>query len=92
MSTNGTYRDPELLAKLTDFRMPFGKYSKTLLIDLSLSYLNWFSKNGFPRGELGQLMRVVHDVKLGGMEHLFENIRAPHTRHVPDSFNNTKIK
>ena len=75
MSTKGTYDDPELIAKLTEFRMPFGKHSKMLLIDLPLTYLNWFSTIGFPRGELGQLMRIVHEIKSGDMEHLFDNIR-----------------
>jgi hypothetical protein len=65
--------------------MPFGKHSKILLIDLPLAYLNWFSKIGFPKGELGQLMRVVHDVKAGGMEHLFEKIRTTQENHASDS-------
>ena len=92
MSTKGAYNDPELMAKLTNFHMPFGKHSKTLLIDLPLSYLNWFSKIGFPRGELGELMRIVHDVKSGDMEHLFENIRTLQAHHTPDSANHSKIK
>ena len=61
-----------------------------LSIDLSLAYLNWFSKIAFPRGELGQLMRVVHDVTSGVMEHLFENIHTLQAHHVPDSANNEK--
>ena len=75
MSIKGTYGDPDLIVKLAKFRMPFGKHSKTFLIDLPLSYLDWFFKKGFPQGELGQLMRIVHEIKSGGMEHLFENIR-----------------
>ena len=77
MSTKGTYGDPDLMIKLSKFRMPFGKHAEMLLIDLPLAYLNWFSNAGFPAGELGGLMRIVHDVKSGGMEHLFENIRIP---------------
>ena len=85
MSTKGTYNDPDLMAKLTNYQMPFGKHSKTLLIDLPLTYLNWFSRIGFPRGELGELMRVVHDVKSGDMEHLFENIRTLQAYPAPES-------
>ena len=84
MSTKGTYDDPEVIAKLTEFRMPFGKHSKMLLIDLPLTYLNWFSTIGFPRGELGQLMRIVHEIKSGDMEHLFDNIRAVQQNDVHD--------
>jgi uncharacterized protein (DUF3820 family) len=75
MSFKGTYGDPELTVKLVSFCMPFGKHAKTLLIDLPVSYLNWFSKKGFPQGELGQLMRIVHEVKAGDMEYLFDGIR-----------------
>jgi len=75
MSLKGTYGDPDLINKLVNFDMPFGKHSKMLLIDLPVKYLEWFSKKGFPQGELGQLMRIVHDVKSGGMEHLFDGIR-----------------
>ena len=78
MIVPGTYSDPELLFKLANFRMPFGKHSKTLLIDLPLNYLDWFSKKGFPQGELGQLMRIVHETKSDDMEHLFDHIRKKH--------------
>ena len=72
----GSYGDPELLFKLSKFRMPFGKHSDILLIDLPLKYLDWFFKTGFPQGELGQLMRIVHEIKSGGMEHLFDTLRS----------------
>lgn len=90
MSTKGTYDDPELIAKLTDSRMPFGKHSKMLLIDLPMTYLNWFSRIGFPRGELGQLMRVVYDIKSQDMEHLLENVRALPVNHVHNLNDNNK--
>ena len=88
MSIKGTYGDPDLLEKLASYRMPFGKHNKTLLIDLPVSYLGWFSRAGFPDGELGQLMRIVHDVKSANMYHLFDNIRFLQTNHVTDSANN----
>ncbi len=75
MSIDGTYGDPKLLFKLARYRMPFGKHSNVLLIDLPLSYLNWFSKNGFPQSELGELMRIVHETKRDGMEDLFQPLR-----------------
>jgi uncharacterized protein (DUF3820 family) len=85
MSIKGTYGDPDLMVRLGKFCMPFGKHSKILLIDLPLTYLEWFSKKGFPRGELGQLMRIVHDIKSGGMEHLFDDVRNSHPSPGPDS-------
>lgn len=75
MSLKGTYGDPELMVKLANYRMPFGKHNDTLLIDLPLDYLGWFSKKGFPNGELGQLMRIVHETKVDGMDVFFESMR-----------------
>ena len=60
--------------------MPFGKHAKTLLIDLPVAYLEWFSQKGFPQGELGRLMRIVHEVKAGDMENLFDGIREMRQR------------
>lgn len=78
MSIKGTYADPDLMFKLSSYRMPFGKHSKTLLIDLPLAYLSWFSKKGFPQGELGQLMRIVHETKTDGLEYFFDDMRKKH--------------
>lgn len=75
MTKNGTYNDPALKTKLAEYRMPFGKHSKMLLIDLPLDYLSWFYRIGFPKGELGQLMQIVYDLKTGHMENLIDNIR-----------------
>jgi len=75
VSIKGTYSDPDLIFKLSTFRMPFGKYAKQLLIDLPLPYLTWFSRQGFPAGELGQLMRIVHETKIDGLEQFFDLMR-----------------
>ncbi len=75
MSIKGTYGDPRLIYKLTHYRMPFGKHSNRLLIDLPQSYLQWFAKKGFPQSELGELMRIVHETRADGMEHLLERLR-----------------
>lgn len=75
MNIQGTYSDPDLIFKLSTFRMPFGKYEKNLLIDLPLPYLSWFSRQGFPTGELGELMRIVHETKTDGLEQFFDIMR-----------------
>lgn len=55
--------------------MPFGKYKDWLLIDLPEPYVMWFSREGFPKGKLGEMLRVVYEVKLNGLEYLFDEIR-----------------
>ena len=39
--------DPEVLIKLANTRMPFGKYKDQRLIDLPEPYVVWFSQKGF---------------------------------------------
>ena len=55
--------------------MPFGKYNNRLLIDLPEPYVVWFANKGFPNGELGKMMRIVHEIKINGLEYLFEPLR-----------------
>ena len=73
----GSYSDPRLIYKLGNYRMPYGKHRDLLLIDLPQSYLDWLANNGFPQGELGELMRIVHETRANGMEHFFEAMRKP---------------
>ena len=58
--------------KLANCRMPFGKYANKLLIDIPEEYFLWFSKKGFPRGELGQYMLMMLEIKTNGLEYLFD--------------------
>lgn len=67
--------DPELLLKLARTKMPFGRYKDRLLIDLPEPYLVWFSQNGFPKGQLGEMLRIVYEIKLNGLEYLFKPLR-----------------
>jgi len=67
--------DPQLLLKLVRYRMPFGKYANRLLIDLPEPYVVWFANKGFPHGELGEMLRIVHEVKVNGLEYLFKPLR-----------------
>lgn len=50
--------------------MPFGRFAGTPLIDLPEPYLVWFHREGFPRGQLGQRMALVHEIKVNGLEKL----------------------
>ena len=67
--------DPAELLKLAGYRMPFGKYSNRLLIDLPEPYVVWFANKGFPQGELGKMLRMVYEIKINGLEYLFEPLR-----------------
>ncbi|MCF6191174.1 MAG: DUF3820 family protein [Cocleimonas sp.] len=67
--------DPELLLKLSKYKMPFGKHKGLLLIDLPEPYVVWFAGEGLPDGELGKLLGIVHTIKVNGLEYLFEPLR-----------------
>jgi len=66
---------PEFLLEISKTRMPFGKYKDRLLIDLPEPYVMWFSREGFPKGKLGEMLRVVYEVKLNGLEYLFDGLK-----------------
>jgi hypothetical protein len=70
-----TIPNPEILLKLAKTRMPFGKYRGRLLIDLPEPYVVWFSKKGFPEGELGRMLGIVYEVKVNGLDYLFKPLR-----------------
>lgn len=70
--------EAEQLLELARMKMPFGKYTGRLLIDLPEPYVVWFSQNGFPRGKLGEMLRIVYEIKTNGLEYLFDPIRPPH--------------
>ena len=67
--------DPESLIKIANWKMPFGKYEGYRLISLPEAYLVWFHKNGFPEGELGQLLGLLYEIKLNGLEHLIHPLK-----------------
>ena len=73
---SGLISDPELLLKLAKYKMPFGKFKGSLLIDLPEPYVVWFSGEGFPDGELGKLLGIVYTIKVNGLEYLFKPLRG----------------
>ena len=68
--TEVAFDDPEYLVRLANARMPFGKYTGRLLIDLPEAYVVWFSRKGYPQGELGELLASLYAVKENGLEPL----------------------
>jgi uncharacterized protein (DUF3820 family) len=67
--------DPDLLIQLVKMKMPFGKYKDKLLCDLPVSYLEWFNREGFPKNKLGQLLEIMYEIKLNGLEGLLTPLK-----------------
>lgn len=67
--------DHEALLELAGMRMPFGKHQGQLLIDLPEPYVVWFAQQGFPEGKLGTMLRAVYEIKVNGLEFLFDPLR-----------------
>ena len=70
------FEKKEILIKLAQMRMPFGKYANRLLMELPEPYLIWFSHKGFPKGELGELMALMLEIKTNGLEYLLRPLKA----------------
>ena len=67
--------NPEDLQKLVTLRMPFGKHQGTVLADLPGNYLNWFAREGFPKGELGRLLQLMFEIDHNGLRQLLAPLR-----------------
>ena len=62
--------NPDDLLLLLQREMPFGKYKGRLIADLPGNYLNWFAREGFPPGELGRLLALMHEIDHNGLADL----------------------
>ncbi|HIF9536269.1 TPA: DUF3820 family protein [Photobacterium damselae] len=66
----------EHLVKLANTKMPFGKYSGRVIIDLPEEYLLWFAnKKQFPSGELGNLMQLCLALKIEGLDSVVKPLK-----------------
>ena len=65
----------EDLQKLVTFVMPYGKYTGRVIADLPGHYLNWFAREGFPTGELGQLLALMQEIDHNGLKSLLDPLR-----------------
>jgi uncharacterized protein (DUF3820 family) len=63
------------LVNLAQARMPFGKDRGRRLIDLPESNLVWFASQGFSDGKLGRWLQAIYEIKLNGLEALFQPLR-----------------
>ncbi|HZJ94777.1 MAG TPA: DUF3820 family protein [Thiopseudomonas sp.] len=63
------------LQRLLSVQMPYGKYQGRLIADLPGSYLNWFAREGFPAGDLGRLLALMHEIDHNGLSELLTPLR-----------------
>jgi len=66
---------PEDLELLVTRTMPFGKYKGRLLADLPGHYLNWFAREGFPKGEIGRLLQLMQEIDHNGLKDMLGPLR-----------------
>ncbi|WP_300654277.1 DUF3820 family protein [Pseudomonas sp.] len=67
---------PEDLQLLVTREMPFGKYKGRLIADLPGRYLNWFAREGFPKGEIGRLLELMQEIDHNGLSSLLDPLRS----------------
>lgn len=65
----------EHLSFLLVREMPYGKYKGRKLADLPGHYLGWFAREGFPRGELGQLLALMYELDHNDLRGLLDPLR-----------------
>lgn len=68
------------LQKLVNMPMPFGKHQGTLLCDLPASYLAWFAREGFPEGQMGALLQLMHEIDHNGLRELLRPLQNQSVR------------
>jgi uncharacterized protein len=67
--------NPEILESIVTTQMPFGKYKGTLLCDLPDFYLEWFARQGFPKGKLGMQLSTVFEIKQNGLHEIIDGLK-----------------
>lgn len=68
---------PELLELLVTREMPFGKFKGRVIADLPGHYLAWFARQGFPPGQLGALLALMHELDHNDLRALLGPLRRP---------------
>lgn len=66
--TPSIFSNGDELIKIIQMRMPYGKYKGWYILDLPEPYVVWYHQKGFPTGKLGDMLAVVYEIKLNGLE------------------------
>ena len=66
---------PEDLERLFSVQMPYGKHKGRAIADLPGNYLNWFAREGFPLGDIGRLLALMHEIDHNGLSDLLLPLR-----------------
>jgi len=65
----------EILREIITTPMPYGKYKGSIIADLPVYYLEWFSTQGFPKGKLGMLLSTAFEIKTNGLQEIIDNLK-----------------
>ena len=65
----------EDLQRLVTLEMPYGKYKGRVIADLPGNYLAWFARQGFPPGEIGRFLALMHEIDLNGLRSLLAPLK-----------------
>ena len=68
--------DAQRLQLLLEREVPSGKHKGRVIADLPANYLQWFAREGFPRGEIGQLLALMYEIDHNGLRGLLAPLRA----------------
>ena len=66
---------PDDLQRLLSSAMPYGKHKGQIIADLPGQYLNWFAREGFPKGEIGRLLQLMQEIDHNGLSDLLTPLR-----------------
>ncbi|MCG2583267.1 DUF3820 family protein [Massilia sp. TS11] len=66
---------PHQLELLLTRTMPYGRYQGRVLAELPGHYLGWFAREGFPRGELGELLALMYELDHNNLRGLLQPLR-----------------
>jgi uncharacterized protein (DUF3820 family) len=70
----------EHLQLLLTREMPYGKFKGRVIADLPSHYLAWFAREGFPRGELGELLALMYELDHNALRGLLDPLRPARRR------------
>lgn len=70
--------NPQLLIDMVKTPMPFGQYKGRMICDIPVHYLEWFQRQGFPKGKLGMLLQTAYEIKINGLQPIIDKLKKDH--------------